>query len=49
MNANDLVLIGKSEIRKLFIEIENIARKLGLHINQGEAKIYESGTGKQTK
>ena len=31
--ADDIVLIGKNEIeiRQLFAEIENIARKLGLH------------------
>jgi len=33
--ADDIVLIGKNyiEIRQLFVEIENTARKLGLHIN----------------
>jgi len=38
--ADDFILIGKNEIeiRHLFIEIENIARKLGLHINQGKTK-----------
>ena len=38
--ADDIVLIGKSEIeiRQLFVEIENIARKLGLHINQQNTK-----------
>jgi 2-hydroxy-3-keto-5-methylthiopentenyl-1-phosphate phosphatase len=37
----DDVLIGKNkiEIRQHFIEIENIARKLGLHINQRKTKI----------
>jgi hypothetical protein len=37
--ADDIVLIGKNktEIRH-FVEIENIARKLGLNINQGKAK-----------
>jgi hypothetical protein len=36
----DLVLIGKNktEIRKTFIETENIARNLGLQINQGKTK-----------
>ena len=36
--ADDIVLIGKNEIetRQLFVEIENTARKLGLHINQGK-------------
>jgi hypothetical protein len=35
-----IILIGKNEIeiRKLFVEIENIARKLGLCINQGKTK-----------
>ena len=34
--ADDIALIGKNEIevRKLFVELENIARKLGLQINQ---------------
>jgi len=34
--ADDIVLIGKSEIekRQLFVEMENIARKLELQINQ---------------
>jgi len=38
--ADDIVLIGKNEIeiRHLFVEIENIARKLGLQINQGKTK-----------
>jgi len=38
--ADDIVLIGKNEIqiRQLFVEIENIARKLGLHINEGKTK-----------
>jgi hypothetical protein len=37
---DDIVLIGKNEIaiKQLFVEIENIARKLGLHINQGKTK-----------
>jgi len=37
--AND-VLIGKNEteIRKLFAEMENIARKFGLQINQEKTK-----------
>ena len=36
--ADDIALIGKNEIeiRQLFVEMENIARKLGLHINQGK-------------
>jgi len=38
--ADDIVLIGKNEIeiRQLFVEIESIARKLVLHINQGKTK-----------
>jgi len=38
--ADDIVLIGKNkiEIRQLFVEIENIARKLGLHMKQGKTK-----------
>ena len=38
--ADDIVLIGKNEIeiRQLFIEMENIARKLGLQINQEKTK-----------
>jgi hypothetical protein len=38
--ADGIVLIGKSEIeiRKHSVEMENIARKLVLHINQEETK-----------
>jgi len=38
--ADDIALIGKNEIemRKLFVEMENIARKFGLHINQEKTK-----------
>ena len=38
--ADDIVLSGKNEIEiwQLFVEIENIARKIGLHINQGKTK-----------
>ena len=38
--ADYIVLIGKNEIevRQRFVEIENIARKLRLHINQGKTK-----------
>jgi hypothetical protein len=33
--ADDIVLTGKNEIKiQLFVEMENIARKLGLQINQ---------------
>ena len=37
---DDIVLIGKNEIeiRKFFVDIENIARKLELYINQGKTK-----------
>jgi hypothetical protein len=33
--ADDIVLFGKNEIeiRQLYAEVENITRKLGLHIN----------------
>ena len=35
-HADDIALIGKNEteIRKVFVEMENIARKFGLQINQ---------------
>jgi len=38
--ADDIALIGKNEIeiRKLFVEMENIARKFGLLINQEKTK-----------
>ena len=38
--ADDRALIGKNEIeiRKLFVEMENIARKFGLRINQEKTK-----------
>jgi hypothetical protein len=38
--ADDSALIGKNEIeiRQLFVEMENIARKLGLPINQEKTK-----------
>jgi len=38
--ADDIVLIGKNEIeiRQLFVEMENIARNIRLHINQGKTK-----------
>jgi hypothetical protein len=37
--ADDIALIGKNEIeRKLFVEIENIARKFGLQIKQERTK-----------
>jgi len=38
--ADGIVVMGKNEteIRQLLVEIENIARKLGLHINQGKTK-----------
>jgi hypothetical protein len=39
-NADDIALIGKieTEIRKLFVEMENISRKFGLQINQEKTK-----------
>ena len=38
--ADDIALIGKNEIeiRKLFVEMENIANKFGLWINQEKTK-----------
>jgi len=38
--ADDIVLIGKNEIaiRQIFVEIQNFARKLELHINLGKTK-----------
>jgi hypothetical protein len=38
--ADGIVLIGKNglEIRKLFVEMENIVRKLGLQIDQEKTK-----------
>jgi len=39
--ADDFVLIGKKWNRNknnFFVETENIARKFGLHINQGKTK-----------
>jgi len=38
--ADDKLLIGKNEIqiRQLFVEKENTARKLGLQTNQGKTK-----------
>jgi len=40
------------QIRKLFVEIENIARKLGLHINKGKTKymiVEQKNSPKQNK
>jgi hypothetical protein len=39
-NADDIALIGKNEIEigKHFVEMENIARKFGLQINQEKTK-----------
>jgi len=44
--ADDIVLIGKNEIeiRKLFVEMEKIARILGLQTNQEKTKYM---TGKE--
>jgi hypothetical protein len=38
--ADNIVLIGKNEmeIKKRFVEMENIARKFGLQINQERTK-----------
>jgi hypothetical protein len=36
--ADDIALIGRNEIRKLFVEMENIARKFRLQINQEKTK-----------
>jgi len=38
--ADYIVLIGKNEVetRQLFVEIEDVGRKLGLHINQDKTK-----------
>ena len=52
--ADDTVLIGKNEteIKQLFVEIENIARILGLHINQGKTKyiiVERENSSKQNK
>ena len=52
--ANDIVLIVKNEIeiRQLFVEVENTARKLGLHINQGKTKymiVEQKNSSKQYK
>jgi len=49
--ADDIVLIGKNdiEVRQLFVEMENIARKLGLQTNQEKNKIYDSGKEKHFK
>ena len=48
--ADDIVLIGKNEteIRQLFVETENIARKLRRH-KPKKNKIYDSGMQKQFK
>jgi len=39
-HADDIAVIGKNEIeiRKLFVEMEDIARKFGLQINQEKTK-----------
>jgi hypothetical protein len=36
--ADGIALVGKNELRKLFVEMENIAIKFGLQINQGKTK-----------
>jgi hypothetical protein len=40
-HADGILLMGKNEIeiRQLFVEMENIARKLGLQINQEKQNI----------
>ena len=49
--ADDIALIGKNEIeiRKLFVEIKNIARKFGLQINQEKTKYMIVERKKQSK
>ena len=52
--ADDILLIGKSEIeiRQPFVEIENFAKKLGLHINQRKTKymiVEQKNSSKQNK
>ena len=39
--ADDIMLIRKNEleIRQLFVEMENIAKKLGLQIHQGKQNL----------
>jgi len=51
--ADDIILIGKIEIeiRQLFVEIQNIARKLGLHINLVKTSmiVQRKNSSKQNK
>jgi len=52
--ADDIVLIGKNEIEigQCFVQIEDTARKLGLHINQGKTKymiVEQKNSSKQNK
>ena len=52
--TDDIVLIGKNEIeiRQLFVEIENIASKLGLCINQEKTKrmiVEQNNSSKRNK
>ena len=50
--GDDIVLIGKdeTEIRQLFVEIDNTARNLGLHRHQEKKKIVEQkNSSKQYK
>jgi hypothetical protein len=49
--ADDMVLIKKKRNinTTAFCKIENIARNLGLHRNQGKKNIYDSGTEQQFK
>jgi len=52
--ADDIVLIGNNEIeiRHFFVEIEDIAIKLGLHINRGKTKymiVEQKNSSEQSK
>ena len=52
--VDDIVLIGKNEIeiRQLFAQTKNTARKLGLHTNQGKTKymiVERKNSSKQNK
>jgi len=49
--ADDIVLIGKNEIeiRKLFVEMENISRKFWITNKPKRDKINDSGKEKQFK
>jgi hypothetical protein len=52
--ADDIVKIKKNEteVQQPFVEIKNMARKLGLHINQGKTKfmiVEQKNRSKQNK